>query len=224
MTSSTGSANSQQTRSFPGWAAIIAGIAGLVAFACLTTYLMTLADTSNTSDTMPFEGMLLLAAADLSSALQALLMIPVALTLRGMGAQRYHAAATVALAMGCVGLLGIGVFRVLTVVDPAVFSGILFMGPTALVGAWLLAICAWPNGILPLWLRLIGIVAALGLLIVGASFFFLGGLAVLTQGPDAYGSNVEFHTGIAIGGPPGNILFAIWSIVIGIRLRRTSGG
>lgn len=74
----------------------------------------------------------------------------------------------------------------------------------------------------PLWLRLIGIVAALGLFIVSASFFFLGGIDVLTEGVDAYASNEEFHKGIAIGGPPGNVLFAIWSIALGIKALKSA--
>jgi len=198
----------------------MAGVAGLVAFACLLTYLTTQVGTFIETGVMPTEGVLLLAAFDLSGALQALLMMPVALALRGLGAQRHHTAGNVVLAIGCIGFLGVAVLRGLTHVAPSIFSDILFMAPTGLVAIWLLATCVLPNGLLPLWLRLIGVVAALGLLIVAGSFFFLDGIAVLTEGVDAYASNEEFHEGIAVGGPPGNILFAIWSIVVGIRLLR----
>lgn len=220
MTSATVTAFSQQTRRFAGWAAIMAGIAGLVALACLVTYLSTYVDTFLKTGIMPVEGARLLAAFDASGALQALLMIPVALALHEMGTR--HIIASVALGIGCVGFLGIAMCRALTHVAPTVFSDILFMGPTALVGIWLFMICVLPNSILPLWLRLIGIVAALGLAIIGASFFFLGGIDVLTDGVDVYATNEPFHEGIGVGGPPGNIFFAIWAIIVGVRLLRAS--
>lgn len=219
MTSATAPANARQTRAFPGWAAIIAGIAGLLAFACLMTYLTSYVETLIKTGVMPVEGMILLSAFDAGGALQALLMIPVALALHRINAQS-HAAGSVALAIGCVGFLGIAMLRALTHVAPTVFSDILFMGPTALVGIWLLMICVLPGGSMPLWLRLIGVVAALGLLIIGASFSFLGGIDVLTDGVDAYATNVPFHQGIATGAP-GNVLYAIWSIIVGVRLLRS---
>ena len=55
MTSTTAGANPQQTRTRAGWAAIVAGIAGLTAFACLVTYLTSYVDTliKNNPDTFP---------------------------------------------------------------------------------------------------------------------------------------------------------------------------
>ena len=59
------------------------------------------------------------------------------------------------------------------------------------------------------------IVAGVGLVIAGLSFFFLGGLDVLTKGPDAYGENLPFHLGLWIGGVPGFVLLPIWGILCG---------
>jgi hypothetical protein len=56
-----------------------------------------------------------------------------------------------------------------------------------------------------------------------ASFFFLGGLVVLTDGPFAYANDVDFHNGIAIGGVPGNILYPIWTVLLGRKLAQAQG-
>ncbi len=61
------------------------------------------------------------------------------------------------------------------------------------------------------------------MVIVGASFFFLGGLVVLTEGPYAYAHNVNFHIGIAVGGLPGFIMYPIWAILLGRKLLRGAG-
>lgn len=217
----TATAPSPQSRRVAGWAAIAAGIAGLIALACLITYLSTYVDTFIDTGVMPVEGARLLLGFDVSGALQALLMIPVALALHQMGSR--ESAAKLALGIGFVGFIGIALCRALTHIAPTVFADILFMGPTALVAMWLFAICLLPNAVLPLWLRLIGLVAAWGLGVVGASFLFLGGVDVLTKGVNVYASNVPFHEGIGIGGPPGNILFALWSVIVGIRLILSAG-
>src|SRR5437016_5294038 len=104
-------ANSQQARRFAAWAAIVAGIAGLVALACLITYLSTYEDVFAKTGIMPVEGARLIAAFDAGGVLQALLMIPVALALYETSAR--HVAASVALGIGCVGFLGIAMCRAL---------------------------------------------------------------------------------------------------------------
>jgi hypothetical protein len=94
------------------------------------------------------------------------------------------------------------------------------MAPLGFVGVWLIAVNWLAGGVISIVLRIMGIIAGLGLVIVGASFFFLGGLAVLTDGPFAYANNVSFHIGIRIGGIPGFILYPIWAIMFGRSLLR----
>jgi len=91
------------------------------------------------------------------------------------------------------------------------------------VGVWLIAVNWLLGGVFHVALRVLGIVAGLGLVILGASFFFLGGLAVLTDGPFAYTNNVNFHIGIAIGGFPAFILYPIWAIFAGRKMLQSRG-
>ena len=100
-------------------------------------------------------------------------------------------------------------------------SDILFMAPTGFVGVWLIVVNGLGASGLSRGLRAVGILAGIGLVIGGASFFFLGGLAVFTDGPFAYANDVDFHVGIAIGGILGNILFPTWAILLSRKLIRT---
>jgi hypothetical protein len=99
-------------------------------------------------------------------------------------------------------------------------SDILFMAPTTFVGLWLVVVNWLLAGKLSLSARALGTTAGLGLLTVGLSFFFLGGLVVLTEGPFAYANDKDFHLGIAIGGVPGFILYPVWAVLLGRMLLR----
>ena len=94
------------------------------------------------------------------------------------------------------------------------------MGPMGFVGLWLIVVNWLLADVLSRTLRIAGTVAGVGLIILGASFFFLGGLLVLRDGPFAYASNVNFHIGIAIGGFPAFIVYPIWAILLGRKLLR----
>jgi hypothetical protein len=119
--------------------------------------------------------------------------------------------------LGLVALVAVGLLRLIAMVDVAI-SDILFMLPMGLVGAWLVAI-NWANPMaLPKWMRIWGAVAGVGLVGVGLNFIFNGGLAVFTEGPMAYGDNVQFHIGLGLFGFPGFVLFATWSVLLGLRL------
>jgi hypothetical protein len=212
-------ANSSQKipRSTP-WLAIASGLLGICSFASLIAYIRSPDLQMQESGAVASTGELLLAAQFLCSAAQVFMMIPVAIGLYravgGLSVRRWTI-------LGGVSLAAVGLLRLIAMVDAAV-SDILFMLPMGLVGAWLIAI-NWANPIvLPSWMRIWGAVAGVCLVGVGLNFLFNGGLAVFSEGPMAYGADVNFHIGLGLLGFPGFILFATWSILVGLRLLRLS--
>ncbi len=208
-----------------GWAAIASGAIGIIAFGSLIAYLTTTPTEVLESKVILGPGVmapvsrLLINSSDVSFILQVLFMIPVALVLHAFGRQRSPGVSRVAVTVGIIALCGVALLRLLTLLNPEV-SGILFMGPTGFIGAWLIVVNWLLAGVLSRGLRITGTVAGVGLVIQSASFFFLGGLTVLTDGPQAYADDVDFHNGNAIGGVPGSILFSTWAILLGCKLLR----
>lgn len=200
-----------------GWAAIASGVIGIVAVGCLIAYLATQAREFMDSGVMPPVGAVLITSNYLGVLLQALCMIPVALALHSLGRQCSPRVSRATVTVGIVALAGVALLRLLLLLNPAV-SDILFMGPMGFVGAWLIVVNYLLAGILSGALRIVGSVAGVGLVVVGASFFFLGGLAVLTDGPFAYANDADFHIGIAVGGLPGFILYPVWAFLVGRKL------
>ena len=202
-----------------GWASIASGVIGILAFASLIVYLVTQAGEFGRSGVMPPMGRFLLAVDFVGAALQVLLMLPVSLQLYALRHDRSSQLSRVALIVGVTGFVAVAIARVLALLNPAV-SDILFMAPMGLVGVWLIA-ANWLRGTIPSrGLTVVGVIAGVGLTIVGLNFFFNGGIVVFTQGPFAYATDIRFHMGLALGGVPGFILFPVWAIWLGIKLLR----
>lgn len=179
------------------WLAILSGVLGICSFASLIAYITSPDLQMEESGAVAPTGQLLLTAQFLCSAAQVFLMIPVAIwlyrrnqrRLPGVGRKRMVRNWTM---LGVVALAAVGVLRLIAMVDVAI-SDILFMLPMGLVGAWLVSI-NWLNlKVLPKWMRIWGAVAGIGLVGVGLNFIFNGGLAVFSDSPMAYRSNVQFH-------------------------------
>jgi hypothetical protein len=207
------------TYRFAGWAAIASGFIGIISIACLIAYLATQARQFMESGVMPPIGAVLTTGFIVGGLLQALCMIPVGIALHTLARQRWPRVSQAAITVGIVALAAVALLRLLLLLNPAV-PDILFMGPMGFVGAWLIVVNWLLAGQFPRVLKIVGTVAGVGLVILGSSFFFLGGLAVLTDGPFAYANDVDFHVGIRIGGFPGFILYPIWAILLGRRLLR----
>ena len=212
-------------RSTP-WLAIVSGALGICSFASLIVYITSPDLQMQESGAAAPIGEQLLTVQFLSSAAQVFLMIPVAILLYRWDAwtssklERNRAVLSWTI-LGVVALAAVGLLRLIAMVYTGV-SDILFMLPMGLVGAWLVAI-NWENPIaLPGWMRIWGAVAGLCLVGVGLNFLFNGGLAVFSKGPLAYGSDVNFHIGLGLFGFPGFALFATWSVLLGLRLLRSS--
>ncbi len=208
-------------RSTP-WLAIVSGVLGICSFGSLIAYITTPALQMQESGGVPPMGELLLTVQFLSSAAQVVMMIPVAIWLYSVSGWRSPAlgrngtfrAWTI---LGVVALAGVAILRLVAMADAAV-SDILFMLPMGLVGIWLIAV-NWLRPIaLPGWMRILGLVAGLGLVGVGLNFLFNGGLAVFSKDPMAYGNDVNFHIGLGLFGFPGFSMFATWSVLLGLRL------
>jgi hypothetical protein len=201
---------------FPAWLAIASGEAGLVSFCCLMTYLFTPAFHMDESGAMPRTARVLMDTNFLAAMLQALFMLPMVGRLAGMSSQRSPVPSRIAFLLGITGFSLVALFRVLTILHPAV-SDILFMAPIGLTGMWLFIVNWLSKGSYARALQILGMIAAVFLIGVGLNFVFNGGLAVLTKGPLAYGNDVPFHIGLALTGAPAFTLFPFWSILLGIR-------
>lgn len=200
-----------------GSCAISSGLIGLVSFACLIIYLATQASQFIATGVMPPLGRLLINANYVGTLLQALLMVPVARELPAWLGEPASGPDNMIMRVGVAALLGVVIVRLLQFASPAV-SDVLFMAPLGFVGLWLIAVNLRAGKELHAAMRLLGVIAGLGMAILGGSFFFLGGLAVLTDGPFAYTNNVPFHQGIAIGSPAAYVLYPIWCGLIGRKL------
>jgi hypothetical protein len=206
---------------FPGWLAITSGLAGLLSFAFLLTYLFNPASHMDESGAMPHAARLLLNTDFMAAMLQAVLMLPVVSRLDCTTRQQSPVPTRIASFLGMTGFSLVALLRVLTIFKAAV-SDILFMAPTALVGMWLLLVNWLLKATYSRAIQILGIIVAVLLIGVGLNFFFNGGLAVFTKGPLAYGNDVPFHIGLTLTGAPAFTLFPAWSILLGIRFLKTS--
>jgi hypothetical protein len=179
------------------WAAIGSSIVGILAFASLFLYITTPAIQAHGTRIPTPMGRLLLALNFLGAALQAFLLMPVALRFDTPGHQRLPSIIKAASILGIAALIAVGILHVVPLISPAI-SDILFMGPTGFVGLWLIFMDATLVGPPRRGLSTLGIVAGIGLLVVGLNFFFNGGMEEFTH-PYAYDGNVSFHKGLALG-------------------------
>jgi hypothetical protein len=176
------------------WAAIVSGMFGIFSFACLVAYIVTPALQMQDSGVVAPQGKLLLTVQFLSSMVQALLMIPVAIWLYRIGGWRWRGLGRSWMILGVVALGGVGLLRFVVLFGAAV-SDILFMIPMVLVGLWLAAV-NWNNPrALRGRMRILGGIARICLFGVGLNFFFNGGLVVFSKGPMAYGDDMNSISG-----------------------------
>ncbi len=210
------------SRSIP-WLAVASGLLGFCSFVSLIAYITNPAVQMQDSGAVPVMGERLLAIQFLASAAQVLLMIPVAIWLYRTGGRQSpglspNRPALPWTILGVVALGAVACLRLVAMVDSAI-SDILFMLPMGLVGVWLIAVNL-KTVALPGWMRILGGVAGIFLVGVGLNFLFNGGMVAFSKDPMAYGNDVRFHIGLGLCGFPGFILFATWSILLGLLFLR----
>jgi hypothetical protein len=198
------------------WFAVASGLAGLLSFGCLLSYLLIPGLLMDESGAIPRAGRILLDIDFLAAMLQALLLLPLAGRIARVTQQ-----SPIVWIIGVAGMSLVALCRVLPIFKLTV-SDILFMLPTGLVGIWLLFTSRRLQGIIAKAVAVLGMVAGVFLAGVTLNFVFNGGLAVFTQGPFAYGPNVPFHIGLALTGAPGFTLFPLWSILVGMQFLKIS--
>ncbi|MET0935829.1 MAG: hypothetical protein ABWX83_07565 [Luteibacter sp.] len=197
--------------------AIISGVFGIVAFACLIVFLVMRPSDPQTSH-------LLLRSHDLGIMLQSLCLIPFTLALGAIARRRSAGSSRGMVATGVIFLILVVVLLVLGYVK--VVADVLYMIPQGAFGAWLIVVC-WQKAIgLPTGLRILGTVAGIGLVLVsifpiGYALFVDPAILhgpIADNGPTPPGTrraNGIVHIVLAVGTLIGCSMYPLWSVLAG---------
>jgi hypothetical protein len=207
------------------WAAIASGIVGIAALVFILT-----AVSDRTSrlgaGTPGAVSVSLRTGHDVGLMLQALFIIPAAFVLHALGQKRSPGVSVVTVAVAVAALLLIALLQLLLIagVVPTRLDTI-YMPPFGVFGVCLIVANSLAWNMLPRGLTSMGIIAGVGLGILGTSAFLfllfqvLGGEAAMAD-PRIVKWNRELHMGLAIGTLGGRTMFPIWSILLGHKLLR----
>jgi hypothetical protein len=208
-----------------GWAAIISGIIGFLAFGFLVAFLIP-------HMTEHLRGGIFIRSHDVAVIFQFLVMIPVVFGLYKLSYQRSPGMSQTMLIAG-VGALSFTILFLL-LIFPKILNDTLYMFPQGVFGVGLIVVCWRMQGILSRGLRWFGMVVGFGLALVGT---FPSGMAIFvpwyTFGeppaipvviPDVsagvhLADNV-FHQLLWIGTLMGVITLPFWTLLLGRRLLR----
>ncbi len=207
-----------------GRLAIISGVFGIAAFACLIVFLvMRPAD--------PRIAHLLLRSHDAGIILQSLCLIPFTLALDAIARRHSPGSSRVTVAAAMAFLALVVVLMLLSFAK--VVADVLYMLPQGAVGLWLIIVCRQVAKALPTGLRRLGSVAGIGLLLIA---IFPIGYAVFVDSAIFYGpvsdddptppgterANEIVHIALAIGTLIGCSTYPIWTALAGrwLLLRR----
>jgi hypothetical protein len=203
-----------------GWAAVVSGVIGLLAFVFLILVLALRL-------TVPRFPELMFRIHDAGVIAQSLLMIPVAFALDRVARERSAGQSPAVLALG-VGALLFVVLLLGLIFANAVWD-VLYMVPQGVLGIWLIVINRRLSGVLPRGLTRFGIICGIGLLLCGtfplayAAFVDSAGLhgaiSDAAEGPSTPANGIT-HIVLLIGTFMGVATFPIWSVLLGRRLLR----
>lgn len=204
-----------------GWAAIISGIIGFLAFGFLVAFLIP-------HLTAGLRGGILLRSHDVGVILQFLLLIPVVFGLHKLSYQRSPGMSRAMLVTG-VGALSFTVLFLL-LIFPKILNDALYMFPQGVFGVWLMGVSWCMKSILSRGLRWFGMVVGLGLALVGtfplgcAIFVDINNLRIPAVKPEDLSggtfADYVFHQLLWIGTIMGVITLPIYTILLGRRLLR----
>jgi len=197
--------------------AIVSGIFGIAAFACLIVFLVMRPSDPHTSH-------MVLRSHDAGVIVQSLCLIPFALALDGLARQHSHGSRRVMAVTAVTFLILIVVLMVLSFAQ--VVADVLYMIPQGAVGAWLVAVCLQHANGLPKGLRRLGIVAGVGLILIsvfpiGYALFVDPAILygpISERGPAPAGTrkaNGIIHMVLAIGTLIGCSMYPLWSVLAG---------
>ena len=209
---------------FAGWAAITSGIIGFIAFAVLMTGVFS--RSGGVGD--PRFWTLMFRYHDVGAILQALLMIPVVLTLHHIATQHSGGVGRATVAVGVTALSLMILLLLLGFVG--VIADVMYMVPQGVLGVWVIVVGRLVPGVVPRGLRWLGFVSGIGLVLV-ATFpiaFALLVDPVILQIPvpkplpkvPHNTANQLIHIVLKVGSFMGVLTFPIWSALVGRRLLR----
>jgi hypothetical protein len=202
-----------------GRLAILSGVFGIAAFACLILFLA-----MRPSAAGPDTAHLLLRSHDVGVILQSLCLIPFALALDAIARRDSRGSSRMTGAAGVTFLILVVVLMSLSLAK--VVADVLYMIPQGAVGCWLIVVCRQVANGLPRGLRRLGIVAGLGLILVSV---FPIGYALFVDPAMLHGpvgdddptppgtdrANQVVHVALAIGTLIGCSTYPIWSALAG---------
>jgi hypothetical protein len=208
---------------FAGSAAITSGVIGFFAYVALMTGVF-----SRLSGGEERFWTLLFRSHDAGAILQALLMIPVVLTLHHIATRKSSGVGGATVAAGVIALSLMILLMLLGFAG--VIADTLYMVPQGVLGVWLIAVGRLVPGVVPRGLRRLGFVSGIGLVLVAT---FPIAYAVLVDpvilripvpqpfpdGPDSPANGI-IHLVLMLGSFMGVLTFPIWSALIGRRLLR----
>lgn len=205
-----------------GWLTVSSGIIGLIGIGFLLAAVMTRSTWSLSGHVY-----LLFRAHDVSVILQFLLLIPFSAELKNLTRGTHTAMNGRVIAWGIISVSFVALSLVLGI--GKLVNDMFYMLPQGVFGAWLLVINTRFPGFFPRWLRVFGIVVALGLLSVGTVF---PGLATFVY-PNMWkipavpvndevfvhsGINHVLHIILAVGSLFGVFMLPAWTLLIGSNL------
>jgi hypothetical protein len=206
-----------------GRMAIASGIFGLLAFCFLTWGLVPHWRLAPGDEFPRFR------AHDAGVILQFLLIIPVVFKLSELSHKDLHEKNQKTLILG-IGALALTVFLVAMIFSKLnITADVLYMIPQGMFGAWLVIVNRRTPEILPVGLRRLGIVAGIGLLIVGlfpilfavlVDVMILHGEPSEPYSPPPTTANLVIHLMLIFGTLLGVTTYPIWSILVGRKFLR----
>ena len=207
-----------------GRAAIASGVAGILSIAFLIFYL-------GLRSSRPDDGLLMNRIFDMGLAIQYLLWIPLASALQKLSQKRPPGIRQLGLDVGIGAICFVILYHLL--IFPGLVSDILYMIPQGVFGVWLIFVSTRLKGMIPGGLRWLGMIAGLGLALVG---IFPIGFAIFVDpmpvqippGPPKEFPNTTansiLHQLLFIGSIMGVLTLPVWTILTGRRLLQLSGG
>lgn len=202
-----------------GRLAILSGLSGIVSFICLILFLVL-----RPSPGDHLTSQLLLRSHDVGVILQSLCLMPLVLALDAIARRDVPASSRKMRPAGIACLTLVVVLMLLSLAKVA--ADVLYMIPQGAVGLWLIAACRQAANGLPRGLRILGIVAGIGLLLVSA---FPIGYAMsvdpaILRGPVSDDdptppgtdtANQVVHIVLAVGTLVGCSTYPVWSALTG---------
>jgi hypothetical protein len=210
-----------------GRLAIISGIFGMLAFVCLMAFLV-----MRPSEADGRTAHFLLRGHDVGIIFQSLFLIPLALALDAINRRRSPGSSRV-MAIAAVTFLTL-IIVLVSLSFAKLVADVLYMIPQGAVGGWLIVVCRQSATGLPRGLRILGIAAGVGLILI--SIFPLGYAMFVDSAilhgpisdddptpPGTERANEIVHIALAIGTLIGCSTYPIWSALAGRWLLASDG-